>query len=98
MPNVINPSPKTRFQENKNFVEQHRKLIERSDLQVSLDYAMLEYQKQLVATGSLGGNEAAASHFRMLGAHEFVQVFKLLAEQVQQPVPLKTVDNLNHRA
>jgi hypothetical protein len=34
----------------------------------------------------------------MLGAHEFVQVFKLLAEQVQQPVPLKTVDNLNHRA
>lgn len=94
---TVNPSPKTRFQEQKALVDQHKRLIERNDLQTSIDYALLQYQSQLVGMSDvLNGNSAAASHFRLLGAHEFIQVFKTLAEQ-HVPTVVKPQDNLNHR-
>ena len=93
---TLNPSPKTRFQADKKLVEQHNRLIERPDLQTSIDYAMLEYQAQLTGVAA-GGNEAAAAHFRLMGAHEFVNILKRLTEQFT-PAVVKQQDNLNHRA
>jgi len=95
MTTIINPSPKTRFQENKTFVDQHKRLIERSDLQLSIDYAMLQYQAQLTEIVA-GGNEAAAAHFRLMGAHEFVKIFRTLAHEPEKAV-VKNNDNLNYR-
>ncbi len=93
---ALNPSPKARFQADKKLIEQHNRLIERSDLQTSIDYALLEYQAQLTGIAA-GGNEAAAAHFRLMGAHEFINIFKRLSEQHQEPI-IQTLDNLNHRA
>lgn len=92
---VINPSPKTRFMSSKANVERHREMMQNDYLQTSLDFALLEYQAQVAVRTP--ENVAGAGHFRMLGALEFVQTLKTLAESVQVPVSIVR-DNLDHQA
>lgn len=78
-----NPTPKQRFQADKKAVENHRSLMQRDDLQRSIDFALLEYQHQV----ALRTNEqmSGSGHFRMLGALEFIGQMKNLAETYQAP-------------
>lgn len=83
-PPVFNPTPKVRFQSDDRRLKAHLGLLERSDLQVSLDYALMEYQN-ILASGSGSLNDAAANHFKIAGVVEFLGVFKRLAEQKAAP-------------
>ena len=80
----VNPTPKERFIAYKPFVDGHRELIGRPELQRGFDFALLEFQRELAA-GITDGNGAAANHYKLAGAHEFIRVFRKLAEQTVIP-------------
>lgn len=92
---ITNPSPKARFMGSKANVEAHRSLMQRDDLQHSIDFALLEYQRRV----AMITNEqlAATGHFRILGALEFIQTMKDLAESTPEPTKI-IPPSLNHRA
>lgn len=92
---ITNPSPKARFIHSKEFVEKHRELMQRDDLQRGLDYALLEYQKEV----AMRTNEqmAGTGHFRIVGALEFIQILKDLAEPMAI-MPKREDKTLNYRA
>lgn len=91
---IVNPRPKTEFQLTPQYVQSHRALIERDDLRRSLKFALLEYQTQLCEQAR-DGNTAAAAHFRLMGANEFINAFLLLGE-MPKPVIVERTANLNH--
>jgi len=81
----INPSPKTRFLGIKHCVDSHKELLQRPDLITSLEQAMLEYTWLLCGADRPGtlqvqAGDAAASYYKILGAHEFIRTFRQLAE------------------
>jgi hypothetical protein len=80
-PPNFNPSPKTRFIQVEANVKAHHALIERSDLDRSLDVALQQYQLLLVLDAK-DANAAAAAHFKITGVLEFLHQFKYLAEAV----------------
>lgn len=90
----VNPSPKTRFQSIKKNISDHRDMIASQTFQTSSDHALMEYAG-ILAKLPLG--EAAASHFKMMGAQEFLQTFRNMGE-MPTPVSPRIVDNLNHEA
>lgn len=75
----LNPSPKTRFLEKEANVKAHHALIEREDLDHSLDTALNQYQLLLVLDAK-DANAAAAAHFKITGVLEFLHQFKYLGE------------------
>ena len=92
----INPSPKQRFLWNKKFLEDHRRIVFSDEIQRSLDYALLQYNSQLCEQNA-DANGAAANHFKMRGAMEFVHVLKNLSESPKPPTVYRD-GNLNHEA
>lgn len=92
-------SPKARFLENPQNPTKHRDLLEVPQLQKSLDAAMLQYEAVLCA--NMGSNMEAASSvgLRILGAHEFLNIFRVLAETpVEGTSRVPQNANLNHKA
>jgi hypothetical protein len=89
---VINPSPRTRFQQDVLSVTKHRAMLEMPSFTAATDAAMLQYQAELAARCN-DGNSAAAMGFKLLGAHEYLQTLKLLAES-PRPAPAVPNDNL----
>lgn len=75
----INPSPKARFIAYKPFVDAHRELIPKPELQRAIDYSLLEMSHQLASITD--GTNAGANQFKLVGAQEFVRILKTLAEQ-----------------
>lgn len=94
---VKNPTPKQRFQEIKNVPTGHRDLIQLAQFQLSVDFALLEYERQLSMVPFDNFNACAAAHLRKVGAHEFLSVLRNLAES-SVPEAAKGDGNLNHRA
>jgi hypothetical protein len=92
----LNPTPKQDFLKSDLKVKQHMALIERDDLDTSLNAALLQYQLML-CSGSKDANEAAARHFKMAGALEFLNVFKYLGLREVQSES-KIIGQLNHKA
>lgn len=92
---IVNPRPKTEFQLTPQYVQTHRALIERDDLRRGLKFALLEYQTTLCELQG-DANMAAAKHFRLLGANEFINTFLLLGE-MPKPVIVEKPTNLDHR-
>lgn len=87
---TLTPSPKARFLSLKSCVDQHMDLLSRPDLQLSLEQALLQYNWEVCGGGNMvdiNGNSAAASFYKILGAHEFLRIFKTLA---QPPAPAKS--------
>jgi hypothetical protein len=76
------------------YVETHRALIQRDDLQRGLDYALLEYDRILIEQRN-DANTAAAGFFKIMGAHEFIQCLKTLAESPRLPTIVPD-GNLRH--
>ena len=86
-PNV-NPTPKEEFQNNASFVKMHRELMQQPMLAVSLQFAVLEYQRHLARPTVIEGNTAASNFYRLCGVNEFLDTLKKLAEM---PDVLKSV-------
>lgn len=94
-PPPVNPSPKTRFLSAKNAVQEHRALLDRPAMQFGLDFALLEYQRVLCESrGDM--SMAAANHYKMAGAQEFVHVLRTLSETPRIPTATPT-GNLQHQ-
>lgn len=94
---VTNPTPKQRFAEIKDLVSKHRDLVASPQFQVAADFALLEYQRQLSMTPFENYNACAASHMRVVGAQEFLQQFRNLAE-TSVPAKREVAGNLDHKA
>jgi hypothetical protein len=82
-----NPSPKRRFLETPANVHGHRALIDLPQFEHSADAAMLEYCS-LIASQVKDGNSAMAAGFKLQGAFEHAQTFRMISEtfKVSQPV------------
>lgn len=83
-PPNVNPSPKQRFLDYKPFVDAHRDLIPRPELQRGIDFALQEMVWEMTAS-DVDGNTAARNHYMLKGAREFVRVLKNLAERPMLP-------------
>lgn len=83
-PLTVNPSPKQRFLAYKPFVDAHRDLIAKPELQRAIDFANEQMLWDLT-TFEVDGNAAAARYYYLKGAHEFVSTLKNLAEVVMAP-------------
>jgi hypothetical protein len=88
-PNV-NPTPRQEFQSNPQFITMHRDMIQQPMLGVSIQYSLMQYQRQMCDARGGDGNSAATSFFKMQGVIEFLDIFKKLGEMAE---PLKTTPN-----
>ncbi len=95
---IKNPSPKARFVSSPTLVKSHRDLLADNQLQMSMDFALLQYQATLTNNMPSDMAGAAAVGLRLLGAQEFVSTFRLLAETANLPAPAKNNGNLDHSA
>lgn len=80
-------SPQARFQASLEAVEKHRSLVSHPSFEKSVETALLQYQHQESAKASRTLEIAAATQFKISGAHEFVQLLRNLSEQQQAPKP-----------
>lgn len=90
---VINPSPRTRFQSKPANLTNHRSMIDSEAFERASDAALAEYCLSL-ADQVRDGNTALAAGFRLLGAHEAFNVLKTLADPAPIFAPRRDLDNL----
>lgn len=88
-----NPPAKARFQESSDNVSKHQKLIQQPEFQRGLDFARLEYQRQL-AEGVNDMNKAAVAGIKLQAVEEFLILLKYLGEKAIPFSAPKIVDNL----
>jgi hypothetical protein len=81
---ILNPSPKTRFQEVESNIRDHKRMVDLPEFQKGMDYAMLEAQSRWARQVN-DGQTAMAVGLKIQGALEFIQELVLLAEN-QVPV------------
>lgn len=82
---------KERFQSRKANCEQHQRLIDDPQFQMSADAAMLQYAEELTH----GSRKAKAAHHALTGAHRFLEILKNLGE-IPAPRPKLPGVNLDH--
>lgn len=83
-PLPINPTPKLQFQQSSDNIAKHKRLLEMTELERGINFALLQMQADL-ADRPTDGNAAAANWFRIMGANDFIKTFRELA---QSPTPL----------
>ena len=90
-------TPKQRFQLHEESVKSHNSMVGEYNFRQSIDHAILQYQYQLSLHGGAGFNDCAASHIKMQGALEFINV---LCNLGRQKIEVKRTDplNLDHKA
>jgi hypothetical protein len=97
-PFQVNPSPKQKFLGIKHCVDAHRELMQRQDLNLSLEQAERQYAWELCGGHTLleaQGNNAAMNFYKLQGAHEFVRTLKNLAE-TPRIIPRSTAGEIDH--
>lgn len=94
---VLNPSPKTRFQESGDSVSKHRDLVDSTTFQRASDFAMLEYANTL-AEQATDANASIHVALRLRGAREFLGVLRNLSEKPTAPPATPAIRTLNHNA
>lgn len=88
-----NPTPKAEFLQNTAYVKNHAQLVEDERLRYSITVALQEMQRRSAAGTTPGDfNACAASHLRILGAHDFVDIWLNLAETMQPGVRTDTTN------
>lgn len=92
----LNPSPKQKFISSETNVKAHRHMVDSQEFERALHYATLEYQRVL-CENSTDMSAAAASHFRLKGAQEFVHVLRNLSE-TPRILSAPAVGNLDHNS
>ena len=90
----INPTPRARFQSSSDNISKHRNLIGTHEFQRAIDLALLQYALDLSKTEA---SLASATHWRLLGAQEFIFTLRNLAEMPQH-VTTAPPPNLIHKA
>ena len=90
-----NPTPKARFLESKDNIAAHHKLLDERATERGIDFALMQYARELADNPPNDMTNCAAHWLRLQGAHDFVKVLKTLAEV---PAPVKRVEtpNLDH--
>ena len=91
--NLAMAGSKARFMSSPDNISKHRALVDSREFQRGVDFALLEYQDQLM-DGVGDGNTAATVGFKLRGVHEFLRVFRLLSEPTRQLTTLAASDNL----
>ena len=93
-----NPSPKLKFHQNERRVHQHNEIIQSQQFDESIDIALLEYQRALVAItqSEPNLNSCAVNHIKICGAMEFIKVLKHLGLMPSEPPQTKGT-NLIHK-
>lgn len=66
--------------ENSKFVSMHREMMQQPMMYVSIQYALLQYQREMANVRAIDGNAAATSFFKIQGALEFVDLLRKLGE------------------
>ncbi len=94
---ILNPNPKTRFQSIDQNISKHRAMVDDPTFRRSADFALLHYGA-ILAQQQVDFQGAAAMHFKMAGAREFLQELLLLAETMPKPSIVKPNDNLDPKA
>ena len=94
---IINPSPKTVVLKDPNWIRSHREMIQSPVCVNSINATLLEYQRALINRAK-DGNEAAAAHYKITGALEFVNAFKNLAEPIDSMSKPQPQQQLNQKA
>lgn len=89
-------TPKERFTKDSERVEAHRFIVTHAQFEDSINTALLEFQQGL-ARGKMDVTQAAANHFQMSGALEFVRILKNLSEIPTTP-RAPAMPTLNHNA
>lgn len=87
----VNPTPKVDFQSNPKFISMHREMMQQPMLSVSLQYAQLQFERELFSGRLPDGNTAAANAYKIQGVLEFLHILKNLAEMPE--IPKVTHDN-----
>lgn len=95
-PNV-NPTPRQEFQTNKQFVTLHRDMMQQPMLGVSIQYALLHFQRGLCDQRSVDGNSAAQGFYKLQGVHEFLDILRKLAEMPAPPPPKSDPHKIDHK-
>lgn len=86
-------TPRLRFQENKVYCTAHRDLVVSDQFRSALEASLIEHVMALPETTE--PDAAAAAHYRLMGARQFLNHLLNIAEQPKTPpIPLPT--NLNH--
>ena len=88
-----NPTPKAEFLKDAVAVKRHHELVENDGLRLGIAVALQEMQRRAAAgTDTTNFNFCAASHLRMLGAQDFIEIFLNLGEQMQPGVRTDTTN------
>lgn len=98
---MSNITPRARFLSVPENISQHRKLLEHPQFQKSVDVAVAEHTRAIVALAgtqdlsAAGAQQAAAASFHMIsGAAQFLEVFTRLAEPYQTAKPSEKITSL----
>lgn len=91
----ITPSPKKRFTDYKAYVDAHRELMQKPEVQRAFDFALMQMFHEL-SDASTDGNSAAQNQFKLIGAKMFINTVKTLAEQQVIPKRLPPEREISH--
>lgn len=80
-----NISPRASAQADPDFTKAHRLFVESGLLEAHMRVALAEYLYQLHRDGPENQEQAAANHWKMVGAHELVRTFRNLVETAEVP-------------
>jgi len=97
---IPNPTPKARFNDSTVNIAEHHRLIEHPSFQRAADAALLQYQVNLMEQlrEQVGNfNASAAANLRLMGAMEFLTVFRKLTDTGELAVKRQDL-NLDHKA
>jgi hypothetical protein len=75
-----NPSPQSEFAKNPQLVKNHHDLVEKPNLRLSIETALLEYQRRQSNNTVTDIGSCAVGYLRLQGAQQFVDLFYNLAE------------------
>ncbi len=94
-PPPINPSPRAKFMALADSVKKHHDMLDSQEFERAIHYSLLEYQRSLCEQ-KVDMTGAAANHFKLVGAQEFVHQLRYLAEPFK-PNPVPVSGNLIHQ-
>jgi hypothetical protein len=94
-------TPRAQFLQDPANVTNHNRILDDPKVQKSIDTAVAEYTRAVVALGGgqdlagAGAQQAAAASFHMIaGAYQFLEVFGRLSEPYQKPPTKETISSL----
>jgi len=100
-PDIVNPTPKSRFTAAEQNIKDHHALLENPAFQKAEDFALLSYQRSLAKTVGTDPNPqvaAVVAGLKLTGVQEFLAEFHNLAEKPVETQPPGINRTLNQRA